>query len=54
LIKPSDGAVGKELVEAMQAKAGLEPAYRPLLLGEGLDDLSRGQQAVAVPNMREG
>jgi hypothetical protein len=33
LITPGDGDVGGELVEAMQAKAGLEPAYRRLLLG---------------------
>jgi hypothetical protein len=33
LIKPSDGSVGKELVEAMEALAGLESAYRSRLSG---------------------
>ncbi len=33
LIKPSDGSVGKELVEAMEALAGLEPGYRSQISG---------------------
>jgi hypothetical protein len=33
LITPTDGVITKELVEAMEAIAGLEPAYRRSLLG---------------------
>jgi hypothetical protein len=33
LIQPSDGVVSKELIEAMEVIAGLEPTYRRSLLG---------------------